>query len=252
MRGRRRIPRAWVWVSLAALSLVGALAVALSGASSADEPDRDCADFSTQAEAQGFFESHGGSATNDFDHLDGDGDGVACESLPCPCAGEGGGGGGSTPAVPAGRRISAQVIRDVDGDTIAAGFADGSQIDVRLIGIDTPEEFRPGYPVECGARAAARSMTSLATGRPVTLVTDPGQDRFDRYGRLLAYVYRGARDLNRAQVRRGWADVYVYGGRPFQQVGSFRRAARAARAKGRGVWGRCRGDFHSAEPGVQH
>jgi micrococcal nuclease len=143
------------------------------------------------------------------------------------------------------------VIRDVDGDTVAAGFANGAQIDVRLIGIDTPEEFKPGYPVECGARAAARSMRAMAAGRPVTLVTDPSQDRFDRYGRLLAYVYRGSEDLNLAQVRRGWAEVYVYQGRPFRQLPSFRRASRAARRHGRGVWGTCGGDFHSAEPGVQ-
>jgi micrococcal nuclease len=144
------------------------------------------------------------------------------------------------------------VARDVDGDTVAVVFADGAEIDVRLIGIDTPEEFRPGYPVECGARAAARSMASMASGRHVTLVTDPSQDRFDRYGRLLAYVYRRSENLNRAQVLRGWAEVYVYGGTPFRQVRSFRRAAGIARASGRGVWGRCHGDFHSAEPGVQH
>jgi endonuclease YncB( thermonuclease family) len=143
------------------------------------------------------------------------------------------------------------VVRDVDGDTVEAEFSNGSQIDVRLIGIDTPEEVKPDYPVECGARAAARSMRSMASGRRVTLATDPSQDRFDGYGRLLAYVYRRGKDLNLAQVRRGWAEVYVYGGRPFRQVRSFRRAARAAHAEGRGVWGRCGGDFHSAEPGVQ-
>jgi endonuclease YncB( thermonuclease family) len=261
MRVRRR--PAWVAVpALAALAL--ALAVlALSAATSAGEGDRDCSDFANQAEAQTYFEANGGSATNNFDRLDGDGDGVACESLPCPCAGAGSGGGGggsnppvppaeSSPSVPPGRRISARVSRDVDGDTVAVVFANGAQADVRLIGIDTPEEFRPGYPVECGALAAARSMASMVTGRRVTLVTDPSQDRFDRYGRLLAYVYRRDWNLNRAQVLRGWAEVYVYGGNPFRQVRSFRAAARTARARGRGVWGRCRGDFHSAEPGIQN
>jgi endonuclease YncB( thermonuclease family) len=251
MRVRRRSAQALIWSSLVSLGLSGAMVTSSGDLSYAGEADRDCSDFANQAEAQRFFESHGGSATNDFDNLDGDGDGVACESLPCPCARPGSGGGGGGPAVPAGRRLSARVAHDVDGDTIAVGFANGSQVDVRLIGIDSPEEFRPGEPVECGARAAARSMRSMVAGREVTLVTDRSQDRFDRYGRLLAYVYRGAEDLNRAQVRRGWADVYVYGGVPFRQVGSFRRAARAARAQDLGVWARCRGDFHSAEPGVQ-
>jgi endonuclease YncB( thermonuclease family) len=45
--------------------------------------DRNCSDFSTQSEAQRFFQNQLG----DSHGLDGDGDGVACESLP---------GGGST------------------------------------------------------------------------------------------------------------------------------------------------------------
>lgn len=42
-------------------------------------PDRDCGDFSSQAEAQAFFEAAGGPAS-DPHRLDGEGDGVACES----------------------------------------------------------------------------------------------------------------------------------------------------------------------------
>jgi endonuclease YncB( thermonuclease family) len=41
--------------------------------------DRDCSDFSTQPEAQRFFERH---QPADPHRLDGDGNGVACESLP--------------------------------------------------------------------------------------------------------------------------------------------------------------------------
>jgi micrococcal nuclease len=44
-------------------------------------PDRNCADFATQAEAQAFFVAAGGP-TRDPHRLDGDGDGVACEALP--------------------------------------------------------------------------------------------------------------------------------------------------------------------------
>jgi hypothetical protein len=44
--------------------------------------DKNCSDFSTQAEAQSWFDSHGGSASNDVAGLDTDHDGVACESLP--------------------------------------------------------------------------------------------------------------------------------------------------------------------------
>jgi hypothetical protein len=41
--------------------------------------DRDCADFSTEAEAQAFFLAQG---SGDWHQLDADSDGRACEALP--------------------------------------------------------------------------------------------------------------------------------------------------------------------------
>lgn len=43
--------------------------------------DRDCSDFSTQREAQAFFELNGGT-TSDPHRLDRDKDGKVCETLP--------------------------------------------------------------------------------------------------------------------------------------------------------------------------
>ena len=43
--------------------------------------DYDCSDFSTQSEAQDFFEAEGGP-WEDYHNLDRDSDGIACESLP--------------------------------------------------------------------------------------------------------------------------------------------------------------------------
>jgi hypothetical protein len=41
--------------------------------------DRDCADFSSHAQAQRFFEKH--NPRRDPHNLDGDNDGIACEDL---------------------------------------------------------------------------------------------------------------------------------------------------------------------------
>jgi micrococcal nuclease len=153
----------------------------------------------------------------------------------------------------------------VDGDTIKVrAFAAKRRFyTVRLIGIDTPETKRPGTPVECGGKRATDSMFELAfaapqdtdrdglldssggsRGRRVMLRTDSSQDTFDRYGRLLAYVTtEGGVNLGVRQIARGSAAVYVYGGVPFRQVERF-RAQRRARSDRRGVWARCRGDFH--------
>jgi Mu transposase, C-terminal domain/Staphylococcal nuclease homologue len=83
------------------------------------------------------------------------------------------------------------------------------------------------------------SLDPRAAGRRVEV-------RANRYGRLLAYAMRGGVDLNRAQVHRGWAKVYVYAGVPFRRVRAYRRAAATARSGDRGVWRLCGGDFHSA------
>ncbi|MEK6251658.1 MAG: excalibur calcium-binding domain-containing protein [Actinomycetota bacterium] len=56
--------------------------VSSSGGGGSGAADKDCSDFATQAQAQAWFDSHGGSASNDVDGLDGDHDGKACESLP--------------------------------------------------------------------------------------------------------------------------------------------------------------------------
>lgn len=223
---------------------VGALLfVAAVPAATTAAVDRDCSDFPSQAAAQAYFDAHGGSPTNDFDNLDGDGDGRVCESM--SSTGEGNGNPGS---VPPGSRIKATVVEAVDGDTLEVTIRKtGANVDVRLIGIDTPETKRPGTPIECGGPQASALMHRMADDRTVTLVTDPTQDRFDRYGRLLAYVMRDDRlNLNRAAIRRGWAEVYVYNDIPFALVRSFRRAESAAKEEGRGVWGHCDGNFHHA------
>jgi hypothetical protein len=48
---------------------------------SAPVPDRDCVDFTSQKEAQAFFEATGGPEV-DIHRLDTDGDGIACSAVP--------------------------------------------------------------------------------------------------------------------------------------------------------------------------
>src|SRR5689334_16097708 len=62
--------------SSAAALLVAAIAAAFPMAGVASAQDRNCSDFSTQAEAQAALRP------GDADHLDANGDGIACESLP--------------------------------------------------------------------------------------------------------------------------------------------------------------------------
>jgi micrococcal nuclease len=138
----------------------------------------------------------------------------------------------------AGGAFAASVVRVVDGDTIVARLAGGRVERVRLIGMDTPESVKPGVPVQCYALRASAATKHLLTGRRVRLVED--REPRDRYGRLLAYVYRQPDGLfvNTELVRRGFARPD-----PFPPNTRFERRiaglARAARSAGRGLWSAC-------------
>src|SRR4051794_2391845 len=94
------------------------------------------------------------------------------------------------PSLASAQTLQGTVSRNVDGDTIHVRVR-GFETTVRLIGIDTPESRRPGSPVQCFAAAASeRTARILSPGTAVRLETDPTQDTRDRYGRLLAYVYK--------------------------------------------------------------
>ncbi|MEE8387252.1 MAG: thermonuclease family protein [Acidiferrobacterales bacterium] len=75
-----------------------------------------------------------------------------------------------------------RVRQVVDGDSLR--LFDGRK--VRLIGINTPELGGDGQANEPLAVQAREELKILIGRRPVTLKTGP--DRYDHYGRLLAYI----------------------------------------------------------------
>jgi hypothetical protein len=83
-------------------------------------------------------------------------------------------------------------------------------------------------------------------GAVALLRADSVADEYDRYGRLLAHVFVGGRQLELIQLSRGWAEVYRYKDQRFDGLAAFVRSAAGARRADRGVWGVCGGDFHSS------
>jgi hypothetical protein len=74
----------------------------------------------------------------------------------------------------------ATIAYAVDGDTLRVRETSGRLDYVRLVGIDTPEDVKPGYPSECGSRAGAAAMDRLAPkGAEVTLRYDSVADHED-------------------------------------------------------------------------
>jgi endonuclease YncB( thermonuclease family) len=95
----------------------------------------------------------------------------------------------ATEAIPGhGRGVVATVLSVVDGDTVELELG-GQRERVRLLGIDTPETVHPSKPVECwGPEASALATQLLAPGTEVLVQRD--QEARDRFGRLLAYLWR--------------------------------------------------------------
>src|SRR3954452_6357419 len=155
---------------------------------------------------------------------------AACEAL--------GGGSVQEQRQPGDRTETGRVVRGVDGDTIHVRLG-GVEEKIRYIGVDTPESVKPGTPVQCFAKRASAYNERLVGGERVRVVRDA--EARDRYGRLLAYVYR-ARDglfVNAELVRGGFAQPLTIPPN-VAHAAQFRRLAAAARRAGRGLWSACR------------
>ena len=122
------------------------------------------------------------------------------------------------------------VTRVIDGDTVVVEGV-GT---VRLIGVDTPETVDPRRPVGYFGKEASEFTRQLATGQRARLEFD--QDRTDRYGRTLAYVYLQPENLllNAEIIRQGYG--FAYTRFPFRMMDQFRALEREAREAGRGLW----------------
>jgi micrococcal nuclease len=140
------------------------------------------------------------------------------------------------------------IKRVVDGDTFL--LVNGER--VRLIGVDTPEVHesdklqrdaeRTQTDIETIRRLGRKSsafVKKMVRGKRVRMEYDQANAAIghrDRYGRTLAYVFlEDGTFLNAEIVRQGYGVAYTK--YPFKYADEFRKYERAAREKGRGLWG---------------
>lgn len=123
--------------------------------------------------------------------------------------------------------FSARLERAMDGDSLVLALQDGHREEVRLIGLDTPEQEQ-----EWGEAAREYSRRFCSGGR-LELALD--KEQRDRYGRLLAYVWRDGKMLNEALLEAGLAVILpIKPNTAF--AGRFRAAQERAQAAQRGFW----------------
>ena len=145
----------------------------------------------------------------------------------------------TAPSIPAAPTSTTYLVtRVVDGDTIVVS-GNGATTTVRLIGIDTPETVKPHTPVQCYGPEASKKAKEMLTGVFVRLETDPTQDTYDKYHRLLAYVFMPDGSLfNEYMVRNGYAREYTYD-KPYHYQAQFKADQKAAKQEKLGLWSAC-------------
>ena len=124
------------------------------------------------------------------------------------------------------------LVREViDGDSLV--LQDGTQ--VRIIGINATEVWADPHPAPYSRRARRHTRRLLhGSGHRVRLY--PGNERHDRYGRLLAHVVLDSGlDLGEELLLAGLAAA-VYIPPNTYRAECYRRAERRARSHHRGLW----------------
>ena len=120
---------------------------------------------------------------------------------------------------------AAGLVDVIDGDTVRLRIS-GSDVEVRLVGLNAPERG------ECHGPEATAALNRLVSGRPLSVRPAGGEDA-DRFGRLLRYVYAGDDLVNLSMVEAGHGLAL---GSRHEMSSSFRSAASEAWAARLGMW----------------
>lgn len=100
----------------------------------------------------------------------------------------------------------------VDGDTIKVKVKN-KEATVRMLAVDTPESVHPKKIVEYyGEEASDYTCNLITNAKKIELEYDSNSDKYDKYERLLAWVFVDDYLLQDKLVRNGYAEVaYLYG-----------------------------------------
>jgi endonuclease YncB( thermonuclease family) len=118
----------------------------------------------------------------------------------------------------------------IDGDTLQLA----GDVRIRLLGVDTPETVQQDHPVEPWGSEASEFTKGFVAAGPVRLTFD--RERRDRYGRQLAFVWRGDVLLNERLIAEGFSKAQTKYPYSPAMKDRFRAAEREARNKKLGLW----------------
>lgn len=127
------------------------------------------------------------------------------------------------------------ISQHVDGDTIKVEFSGGKIETIRLLLIDTPETVKPNTPEQPFGREASDYIKERLIKDTVVEI-ERGIIERDKYGRLLAYVYKDGELINKELIEKGLARIaYVYEPN-IKYLDELREAEKRARVQKNGIW----------------
>lgn len=127
-------------------------------------------------------------------------------------------------------RVKASLITCIDGDTAKLNV-DGVAQKVRFIAVDTPEiPSNDYYAIE-----ARDYVCDRLTQGPISLEFDDNSDKFDKYDRMIAWIYIGDTLLQEEIVANGYGKVkYIYG--DYKYVDKLNELQSFAKKSKVGIW----------------
>lgn len=125
-----------------------------------------------------------------------------------------------------------RVLEVTDGDTIIIDHPKADR--VRYLGINTPEMQRDDSPGDPFSYESTLFNEQLVQGKDIRLEID--KEKYDPYGRLLAYVFVDGKFVNEELVREGLARSFFIGPNRKYETRINRAQEEAQKAK-KGIWG---------------
>lgn len=128
-----------------------------------------------------------------------------------------------------------KLSRCVDGDTFRIYIEEKEYI-VRMLSIDTPESVKEGKEVEYyGKESSDYTCKEITNAKKIELEYDEKSDKYDKYDRLLAWVFIDNKLLQEELVAKGYAKVaYLYNDYKYSNI--LKEKQELASAQSIGIW----------------
>lgn len=129
-------------------------------------------------------------------------------------------------------KIEVTLVKCIDGDTAKINY-NGENISIRFLAVNTKEIGENEEPY--GKEASEYTCNILKNAKKVEIEFDNSSEKYDKYNRLLGWIFVDDELLQYNLVYNGFAEVkYVYG--DYKYISELKKAEEHAKEKKLGIW----------------